>query len=124
MNIKKYTFDNGKYEVQAADDGSSLKAYRYGEFWQNMIGDNLTAALVNRIDELEKEVEESRKADECWNAVISYMLGKGYMESPLEFLRCWNEGNFDALREEWPDAPEEIYLADPLGSNTLYKGEK
>lgn len=53
MNIKKYTFDNGKYEVQAADDGSSLKAYRHGEFWQNMIGDNLTAAMLNRIDELE-----------------------------------------------------------------------
>lgn len=53
MKIKKYTFDNGKYEVQAADDGSSLKAYRHGEFWQNMIGDNLTAAMLHRIDELE-----------------------------------------------------------------------
>lgn len=66
-----------------------------------------------------EELEDSRKSDECFNAVISYILGKGYMESPLEFLRCWNEGNFDALREEWPDAPEEIYLADPL-----YKGNK
>ena len=53
MKIKKYTLDNGKYEVQAADDGSSLKAYRHGEFWQNMIGDNLTAAMLHRIDELE-----------------------------------------------------------------------
>lgn len=52
MKIEKYTFDNGKYEVQAAD-GSSLNAYRYGEFWQNMVGDNLTAAMLNRIDELE-----------------------------------------------------------------------
>lgn len=66
-----------------------------------------------------EELEDSRKSDECFNAVISYILGKGYMESPLEFLRCWNEGNFEALREEWPDAPEEIYLADPL-----YKGKK
>ena len=119
MEIKKYTFDEGKYEVQASYDGSSLKAYRHGEFWQNMIGDNLTAAMLNRIDDLEEEVQESQKSDECFNAVISYILGKGHMESPLEFLRCWNEGDFDALREEWPDAPEEIYFADPL-----YKGNK
>ena len=63
--------------------------------------------------------EEVNKIQSSYNAVISYMLGKGYMEEPLQFLRCWNEGNFEALREEWPDAPEEIYLADPL-----YKGNK
>ena len=57
-SIKKYTFDNGKYEVQAADDGSSLKAYRHGEFWQNMIGDNLTVAMLNRIDELSDKIKE------------------------------------------------------------------
>ena len=71
---------------------------------------------ANKLEELE---EDFYKAEAAYNAVIDYMLGKGYMESPLEFLRCWNEGNFDALREEWPDAPEEIYLADPL-----YKGNK
>lgn len=79
----------------------------------------LALKAADRIDELEKELEESRKSDKCFNAVIRYMLGKGYMESPLEFLRCWNEGNFEALREEWSDAPEEIYLADPL-----YRGKK
>lgn len=63
--------------------------------------------------------EELSKIESTYNAVIDYMLGKGYMESPLEFLRCWNEGNFDALREEWPDAPEEIYLADPLYKGSL-----
>jgi len=70
----------------------------------------------------EEALEELGKTEATYNAVINYMLGKGYMESPLEFLRCWNEGNFEALREEWPDAPEEIYLADPLGSHPLYKG--
>ena len=66
----------------------------------------------------EEALEELSKTEATYNAVIDYILGKGYMESPLEFLRCWNEGNFDALREEWPDAPEEIYFADPL-----YKGK-
>lgn len=67
----------------------------------------------------EEAIEELGKTEATYNAVISYMLGKGYNEEPLEFLRCWNEGNFKALREEWSDAPEEIYFADPL-----YKGKK
>lgn len=79
--------------------------------------------LDQEIDKLKRDIKDIEReylnSDVCWNAVIGYMLGKGYCEEPLEFLRCWNEGNFDALREEWPDAPEEIYLADPL-----YKGKK
>jgi hypothetical protein len=78
--------------------------------------------LVEENDKLKRDIKDIEReylnSDTCFNAVISYMLGKGYTEEPLEFLRCWNEGNFDALREEWPDAPKEIYYADPL-----YKGE-
>lgn len=57
MIIKKYTFADGKYEIHAADDGSSLVAHRHGEFWQNMIGDNLTAAMLQYIDELETTLD-------------------------------------------------------------------
>lgn len=33
----------------------------------------------------------------------------------LAFLRCWNEGNFQAIRDEWPEAPEKVFIgADPL----------
>ena len=28
----------------------------------------------------------------------------------IEFLRYWNEGEFDILRRNWPDAPEEVYI--------------
>lgn len=28
----------------------------------------------------------------------------------LTFLRLWNEGEFDTLRREWPEAPEAIYI--------------
>lgn len=74
---------------------------------------------INAMQTAVEKLDEYEKSDICFNAVIDYILNKGYMESPLEFLRCWNEGDFEALREEWPDAPEEIYLADPL-----YKGKK
>ncbi|WP_421526870.1 hypothetical protein [Pseudomonas brenneri] len=36
-------------------------------------------------------------------------------EEGLQFLRCWNDGDFDAIRDEWPEAPEEVFIgADPL----------
>jgi hypothetical protein len=27
----------------------------------------------------------------------------------MEFLRCWNDGDFDSIRREWPNAPEEVF---------------
>ena len=30
-------------------------------------------------------------------------------DEALVFLRCWNEGNFDACRKEWPEAPSDLY---------------
>jgi len=45
-------------------------------------------------------------------AAIQFAL---HGEEGMAFLRCWNEGNFDACREEWPEAPDECYIgADPL----------
>ena len=31
-------------------------------------------------------------------------------EHGLSFLRAWNEGDFDVIRKEWPNAPEEVFL--------------
>ena len=40
-------------------------------------------------------------------------------EEPMAFLRCWNEGNFAAIRDEWPEVPEAVFAgADPLHSCT------
>jgi len=47
-------------------------------------------------------------------AAIAYALANP-CESPLDFLRCWNSGDFEAIRQEWDDVPEEVFLgADPL----------
>ena len=48
---------------------------------------------------------------ECVLAVIQYTLKD---DEGLAFLQCWNGGDFQAIREEWPDAPEEVFWADPL----------
>lgn len=47
----------------------------------------------------------------CLLAVIQYTLKD---EDGLAFLQCWNGGDFQAIRKEWPDAPEEVFWADPL----------
>jgi len=40
-------------------------------------------------------------------------------EEGLEYLRCWNQGDFDVCREEWPEAPEAAYIgADPMHPQT------
>ncbi|MDH2434733.1 hypothetical protein QCD60_29595 [Pokkaliibacter sp. MBI-7] len=47
-------------------------------------------------------------------AAIEYALQLGSGDDGLVFLRCWSEGEFDVIRAEWPEAPEEVFGADPL----------
>ena len=39
----------------------------------------------------------------------------------LIFLRLWNEGEFDIIRKEWPDAPEEVFIGAEVGYIKLRK---
>lgn len=33
----------------------------------------------------------------------------------IEFLECWNSGDFESIRREWPEAPKSVFIgADPL----------
>lgn len=49
-------------------------------------------------------------------AAIAFALEKASGDiDDIEFLRCWSEGDFDSIRDEWPEAPEEVFIgADPL----------
>lgn len=55
---------------------------------------------------------------DCYAAVaaIAFALQVEHEDgSGMDYLRCWNEGDFDACRREWPEAPDECYVgADPL----------
>ena len=45
-------------------------------------------------------------------AAIQFALAA---DEGTQFLRLWNEGEFDKCRKEWPEAPAECYVgADPL----------
>lgn len=54
-------------------------------------------------------------------AVIAYILDSGF-ESPIEddsdameFLRYWNEGEFDILRRNWKNIPDEVFIGAEVG---------
>lgn len=42
-------------------------------------------------------------------AAIQYVLDHP-TEEPLEFLRAWMYGDFDALRDEWPNVPNSVFI--------------
>lgn len=50
-------------------------------------------------------------------AAIEFALGSdvGTGSDGLEFLRLWNDGEFDKVREYWPSVPDAVFIgADPL----------
>jgi GH24 family phage-related lysozyme (muramidase) len=73
--------------------------------------------IATAYSELADALEVNPSAETTPNAAvaaIAFALGEG-SAGGLEFLRAWNEGDFQAIREEWPEAPEAVYIgADPL----------
>jgi len=56
--MEKISIDN-KYEIVLNDGNDKTKfefyATRYGEKWKDLVGDNLTLGMFNKIKELEAE---------------------------------------------------------------------
>ena len=79
------------------------------ELWASDQASSLTNRAAREIERLNEEVEA---APDAAVAAIAFALENGDCE---DFLRCWSEGDFDAIRREWPEAPEEVFIgADPL----------
>lgn len=43
-------------------------------------------------------------------AAIEYALSKDCHGSEREFLNCWLHGEFDAIRREWENVPDEVFI--------------
>lgn len=53
------------------------------------------------------------------NAAVAAIQFALETDEGMTFLRCWNQGDFDVIRREWPDAPKEVFIGtDPLHSET------
>lgn len=55
------------------------------------------------------ELETQAQGHDCFNAVITFALKLRGQEG-TDFLRCWNDGDFEVCRREWPEAPDECYI--------------
>lgn len=55
--------------------------------------------------------QAQQESNSASNAAMEYAL----KNHDLEFLHTWFHGNFDAIRKEWSDAPEAVFIgADPF----------
>lgn len=53
------------------------------------------------------------------NAAVSAIQFALEDDDGIDFLRYWNEGDFDVLRRNWPEAPEAVFIgADPQHDRT------
>lgn len=89
------------------------------EFYQELSDSRYSIARRARchINYLNEKIEQKDQFLDCFLAVIQYALKD---EDGLLFLRYWNEGDFQAIRKEWPDAPEEVFI----GADTLHPKTK
>ena len=90
----------------------------------NSQGVLIPKAIVTQLgitDELEMTVEDNAivlrkpRQAERQDAAVAAIAFSLKTDEGTEFLRCWFHGNFEAIRREWPDAPEAVLVgADPL----------
>lgn len=88
------------------------------EIW-HISGSGLSAEGIAALEAVEADYaalvrSNSDHGNHAAVAAIEFALKT---EEGLQFLRCWNEGNFEAIRDEWPEAPEEVFI----GADTLHK---
>lgn len=55
---------------------------------------------------LKSQLAAAQAENNTWRALCEFLLTA---DEPMSFLRAWNEGNFEACRREWPEAPPEVY---------------
>lgn len=76
-------------------------------------------ALLSEAEKTESDTRASFQGFENNDAAVAAIAFALEDSEGMAFLRCWNEGNFDAIRREWPEAPEDVFIgADPLHKST------
>lgn len=67
----------------------------------------------------QKQAELCNQSQDAATAAIKFVMDELDDGTELDFLRAWNEGEFDVIRKEWPEAPEAVFIgADPLHPKT------
>lgn len=88
----------GSLDEALADAEENIRRYSKSDFQKAHFYEVVKAEVLKNQDAAVAAIEYSLRTDEG-----------------MEFLRCWMHGDFDAIRKEWPDAPEAVFIgADPL----------
>lgn len=75
------------------------------------IGDAFEADIAKGVLTLRPAKQKVQQRGDAAVEAMKYALRT---DEGMEFLRCWMQGDFDAIRKEWPDAPESVFVgADP-----------
>lgn len=75
------------------------------------IGDSFEVGVAKGVLTLRPAKPKSDRRD----AAIEAMKYALRADEGMAFLQCWIEGDFAAIRKEWPDAPEAVFVgADPM----------
>jgi hypothetical protein len=124
----RQTFDEAEITAFAGELWTAANTCGYEQFKRAVRGAILSACAeaVERAQAAAKEEQQSREilalCDAVLNdapaapatapaiAAIEYALEAN---EGIEFLRVWLHGQFDVIRDEWPDAPQSVYIAAP-----------
>lgn len=68
------------------------------------------------------ELDRQNVVLDCTKEVIRFCREELHNDDAAIFLRLWSDTEWEVLREEFPDADDIIYAADPLWSGWIAKG--
>ncbi len=90
---------------------------------QRFVVDELSTEYLCAMRHLPGWLERMKgKCMQTQNSAVAAIQFALETDDGLAFLRCWNEGNFEAIRREWPEAPVSVFVgADPLHPATPTK---
>jgi hypothetical protein len=113
------TMQVGALELRRTDEGWQYQDKGVGgdlNRWcdaTDVLGPFGGSGVNDLLDELSVAKEEVAQGN-CDAAVAAIQFAL-HDDEGMQFLHLWNEGDFDVIRREWPDAPEEVFIgADPL----------
>jgi hypothetical protein len=58
-------------------------------------------------------MQRDKMKEDCAISAIEFALET---EDGLQFLRCWMYGEFNAIRKEWPECPESVFMGAEVGT--------
>lgn len=102
-------------EAEPVDDHSALRLRRI----VNLLGLNdavpkgdseLMGCLFSVLGMIARKIEQPAETSVAPNPALDAIQFALETDDGLQFLRRWNQGDFDVTRREWPEAPESIYI--------------